>query len=272
MLVPGGYTYSYYTQSEENNHSPSPLFFPRFCFSSFCFRPKCKHTTFPLSVKPARCNKCSNKTRTWTPKSPSWSRSEVCDRSLWKPERVEFRHRWTTVFFFRFSECLVVSVSGCFFFGGGEAKIWSFIFFWGAEKLGSEFAGVECVKLLKTGGNFGFVDFFLGIGVKNLVVENFHPKNVIFSRRSTTITRKFQNLDCCLVVVLWMEPLKERRASRCTTTCVLEIGHILIFFYNKDIREHGLCFTKCFECFLWLYGCLIECFIDSNGSCFAILN
>lgn len=156
--------------------------------------------------------------------------------------------------------------------GGGEAKIWSFIFFGGAEKLGSEFAGVECVKLLKTGGNFGFVDFFLGIGVKNLVVENFHPKNVIFSRRSTTITRKFQNLDCCLVVVLWMEPLKERRASRCTTTCVLEIGHILIFFYNKDIREHGLCFTKCFECFLWLYGCLIECFIDSNGSCFAILN
>ena len=64
-----------------------------------------------------------------------------------------------------------------FFLGGGgggvKQKIWSFIFFWGgAEKLGSEFAGVRCVRLLKTGGNT--------LDLWNFSVENFHPKNAIF--------------------------------------------------------------------------------------------
>ena len=53
---------------------------------------------------------------------------------------------------------------------------------------------------------------------------------------------------------LWMEPLKERRASRCTTTCVLEIGHIFIFFEANTSENMGCVLPSVLNVF---YGCMV---------------
>ena len=43
-------------------------------------------------------------------------------------------------------------------------------------------------------------------------------------------------------------------------------------FETNTSENMGCVSPSVLNVFLWLYGCQIECFIVSNGSCFAILN